>query len=161
MQPSSVGLKVFFSGCGFEFLWFFSRQVRPMPKNPWLPDLLCKHWITSSVWNFCCWVTDVPPHETSHSSDEQGETTAIRRLQKINDVSFWYNYATFNCLWSNWNSCLIFKCTDKIHKFLLLYFSVHNNILFYFFLSLRAGGILQILQSDWFRERVVFHNLTH
>ena len=26
MRPSSVGLKVFFSGCGFEFLWFFSRQ---------------------------------------------------------------------------------------------------------------------------------------
>ena len=26
MWPSSVGLKVFFSGCGFEFLWFFSRQ---------------------------------------------------------------------------------------------------------------------------------------
>ena len=26
----------------------------------------------------------------------------------------------------------------------------------YFFLSLRAGGILQILQSGWFRERAVF-----
>ena len=30
---------------------------------------------------------------------------------------------------------------------------------FYFFLSLRAGGILQILQSDWFRERAVFYDL--
>ena len=28
--------------------------------------------------------------------------------------------------------------------------------LFYFFLSLWAGGIQQILQSDWFRERAVF-----
>ena len=27
----------------------------------------------------------------------------------------------------------------------------------YIFLSLRAGGILQILQSDWFRERAVFY----
>ena len=26
MRPSSVGLKVFFSGCGFEFSWCFSRQ---------------------------------------------------------------------------------------------------------------------------------------
>ena len=25
----------------------------------------------------------------------------------------------------------------------------------YFFLSLQAGGILQILQSDWFREREI------
>ena len=28
-----------------------------------------------------------------------------------------------------------------------------------FFLSLRAGGILQILQSDWFRERAVFFTI--
>ena len=27
------------------------------------------------------------------------------------------------------------------------------------FLSLRAGGILQILQSGWFREQAVFHDL--
>ena len=31
--------------------------------------------------------------------------------------------------------------------------------MYYFFLSLRAGGILQILQSDWFRERVAFYDL--
>ena len=28
----------------------------------WLPDLLCKHWFTSSVWNFCRWGADVPPY---------------------------------------------------------------------------------------------------
>ena len=33
--------------------------------SPWLPDLLCKHWFASSVWNFCHWVADVPPCETS------------------------------------------------------------------------------------------------
>ena len=33
------------------------------------------------------------------------------------------------------------------------------NMVLYLFLSLRAGGILQILQSDWFRERAVFHDL--
>ena len=28
--------------------------------TPWLPDLLCKRWFASSVWNFCRWVADVP-----------------------------------------------------------------------------------------------------
>ena len=28
----------------------------------WLPDLLCKHWFTSSGWNFCRWGADVPPY---------------------------------------------------------------------------------------------------
>ena len=31
--------------------------------TPLLPDLLCKH--ESWVWNFCRWVADVPPRETS------------------------------------------------------------------------------------------------
>ena len=41
--------------------------------TPWLPELLCKHWFTSSVWNFCHWVADVPPRETSTAarSDEK------------------------------------------------------------------------------------------
>ena len=26
VRPSSIWLRVFFSGCGFEFSWFFSRQ---------------------------------------------------------------------------------------------------------------------------------------
>ena len=33
--------------------------------TPWLLDLLCKHWFISSLWNFCRWVADVPPRETS------------------------------------------------------------------------------------------------
>ena len=41
--------------------------------NPMATDLLRKHWFTSSVWNICCWVADVPPRETSQaaSSDEK------------------------------------------------------------------------------------------
>ena len=35
--------------------------------------------------------------------------------------------------------------------------SAHNS--FYFFSCLQACRILLILQSDWFRERVVFYNL--
>ena len=50
-------------------------------RTPWLPDLLFKHWFTSSVWNFCHWVTDVPLRETSLSSDERGETFVIHRLR--------------------------------------------------------------------------------
>ena len=37
-------------------------------------------------------------------------------------------------------------------------FTCENNM-FYFFLSLRAGGILQMLQPDWFRGRAVFYDL--
>ena len=32
-----------------------------IPMTTGLPDLLCKHWFTSSVWNF--WGPDVPPGE--------------------------------------------------------------------------------------------------
>ena len=31
----------------------------------WLPDLLCKHWLTSSVWSFCRCGADLPPGKTS------------------------------------------------------------------------------------------------
>ena len=45
--------------------------------------------------------------------------------------------------------------TEKIHvKLLQLMRQKINAIIF--FLSLRAGGIFQILQNDWFRERAVF-----
>ena len=38
--------------------------------------------------------------------------------------------------------------------------NTRNSIPFFIFcLSLRAGGILQIPQSDWFRERAVFYDL--
>ena len=64
----------------FEFCWSSLADERnTLPKStrkhvkldkfvfgiPWLPDLLCKHWFASSVWNFCHWVADVPPRETS------------------------------------------------------------------------------------------------
>ena len=37
---------------------------------------------TSSVGNFCRWVAEVPPRETSFGGDERGETSAVRRLEK-------------------------------------------------------------------------------
>ena len=67
----------------FEFCWSsFADEHNALPKltrrniklnkfafgTPWLLDLLCKHWFTSSVWNFCHWVADVPPCETSSTT---------------------------------------------------------------------------------------------
>ena len=43
-------------------------------ETPWPPDLSCKHWFTSSVWNFWCWVADVPPGEMSLA----GETAVFK-----------------------------------------------------------------------------------
>ena len=43
----------------------------------WLPDLLCKHWFTSSVRNFCHLVADVTSGEKSPSGEEQGETAVF------------------------------------------------------------------------------------
>ena len=83
----------------FEFCWSsFADEHNTFPKStrrnvtlnkfafgtPWLPDLLSKHRFTSSVWNICRWVADVPPREKSLSGDERGETSTVRRL-----LSFW------------------------------------------------------------------------
>ena len=45
--------------------------------TPWPPDLLCKHWFTSSVWNFCLWVADVHPCENIPSGGEWRETAVF------------------------------------------------------------------------------------
>ena len=37
---------------------------------------------TSSGRNFCRWVAEAPPRETSLNGDERGETSAARRLEK-------------------------------------------------------------------------------
>ena len=52
--------------------------------TPWLLDLLCKHWFASSVWNFCRWVTDVPPCETSPAakSEEKRMLSQARQRQR-------------------------------------------------------------------------------
>ena len=79
----------------FEFCFSsFANEHNTLPKSTrgneklnkfafgtaWLPDLSSKHWFTSSVWNFCRWVADVPPRETTLSGDERGETSAVRKL---------------------------------------------------------------------------------
>ena len=67
-------------GEAFEFCWSsLADKHNTLPKStrrnlkldilifgtPSLQDLLCKHWFAWSVWNFCCWVADVPPREMS------------------------------------------------------------------------------------------------
>ena len=66
----------------FEFCWsLFADEHKTLPKSTkrnvksnkfafgtlWLPDLLCKHWYTcaSLIRNFCHWIADVLPCETS------------------------------------------------------------------------------------------------
>ena len=70
----------------FEFCWSsLADEHTTLPKatrrhvkldkfvfgTPWLLDLFCKHWFASSVWNFCRWVADVPPRETSPAAKSE------------------------------------------------------------------------------------------
>ena len=63
----------------FKFCWSsFAEEHKTLPEStrriqksnkfsfgtPWLSDLLCKHWFTSSVWNFYRWGADVLLGET-------------------------------------------------------------------------------------------------
>ena len=50
----------------------------------WLLDLLCKHWCTSSVWNFCRWVADVRPRETSPAAKSKEKRLFCRLLHQGN-----------------------------------------------------------------------------
>ena len=87
--------------CSFEFCWSsFADKHNALPKltrrninlnkfafeTPGLSDILCKHWFTctSSVWNFCHWVTHVPPRETSPVARSEEKQLRFRRL------SFWH-----------------------------------------------------------------------
>ena len=70
----------------FEFcLSSFADEQNSLPKStrrnlklnkftfgtPWLWELLNKHWFVSSVWNFCRWVTDLPPCEMSPAAKSE------------------------------------------------------------------------------------------
>ena len=99
----------------FEFYWSsFADEHNTFPKStrrnvklnkfalrtPWLPDLLCKNWFTSSVWNFCGWVADVPPRETSPNGDKRLKFAGLRKIQrKVKNViaalrchGYWLQY---------------------------------------------------------------------
>ena len=88
MSSKTVNICGIYSSLGeaFEFCWSsLANEHNTLPKStrrhvkldkfvfgtPWLPDLLCKHWFASSVWNFCRWVADVPPRETSPAAKRE------------------------------------------------------------------------------------------
>ena len=55
----------------------------------WLPDLFYKHWFTSSAWNFCRCVADVPPRETSPA----GKSEEKRMFsQAIKNIVLWISW---------------------------------------------------------------------
>ena len=56
--------------------------------TPWLPDLLWKHWFTSSVWNFCRWVADVLPGETSLAARSKKKRLYSQANQVLDTLSF-------------------------------------------------------------------------
>ena len=69
--------------------------------TPWLPHLLCKHRFLSSVWNFCHWVADVPPCETSpagKSKEKQLFSQAIF-LPFTGQVQDCRKYPHAHCIW--------------------------------------------------------------
>ena len=82
-------------------------------ENPWLPDLLCKHWFTSSVWNFCRWVADVPPRETSLSGDEREETSAVRRLICTLSLCIHLSCSSFVFSSRQWSCITVFEARRK------------------------------------------------
>ena len=86
LQKSQCLLNILFSRRRiWVLLELVGRWTQKLPKStrrhvklykfvfvtPWLPDLLCKHWFASTVWNFCHWVADVPPRETSPAAKSE------------------------------------------------------------------------------------------
>ena len=51
----------------------------------------------SSVWNFYCSVADVPTRETSLSSDELGETSAVHRPLSMGKPVVSIQVVNFKC----------------------------------------------------------------
>ena len=58
--------------------------------TPWLLDLLCKHWFTSSVWNFCCWVADFPPRETSPPARKKKKPLFSQAMSATSFPTLWF-----------------------------------------------------------------------
>ena len=84
--------------------------------TPRLPDLLCKHWFTSSVCNFCRWIADVPPRETSPAA-RSGEK---RLFSQANSIPFNSSNVALNSKGLHQSSgkvnescCLLFPSSTK------------------------------------------------
>ena len=72
----------------------------------WPPDILRKHWFTASVWNFCRWVADVSPRETSPGAKSEEK----RLFSETRTTVTLMIYATFlyNDYWG-WNHLFLIE----------------------------------------------------
>ena len=87
----------------FEFCWSsFAGEHNTLVKStrrnvelnkfgcgtPWLPDILCKQRFMSSVWDFCHWVADVPPLETSPAAKSEEKRLFSSRLTFVKQLGW-------------------------------------------------------------------------
>ena len=94
----------------FEFCWSsLTDEHNTLPKPTrrhikldkfifgtlWLRDLLCKHWL----WNFCRWVADVPPRETSPAA--KGE-----EKQMFSQDTYYNSSQIFENVTAKWTFCV-------------------------------------------------------
>ena len=111
-QNSQYLWNIFFSGrSSWVLLELFADEHNTFPKltrrnvklnkfafrTPWLPDLLCKHWFLSSVWNFCRhWVAGIPPCESSKKQGQTAVFTGYRDTGQWETKPLWTtHYAKF------------------------------------------------------------------
>ena len=103
----------------FEFCWSsFADEHYTLPKstrrnltlnkfafrNPWLLDLLCKHWFTSSVCNFCHWVADDPTCKRSSAAKSEEKQPFSQPNNLGENALIFYQTIQTNSLT---------KCTEK------------------------------------------------
>ena len=80
---------------------------RNVKLNVFEPDLLSKHWFTSSVWNFCRWVADVPPRQTSPAAKSEEKrmfsqaTSSSSSLFYLFTGKYFYIEATYHNVGDN------------------------------------------------------------
>ena len=95
-------------------------------------------------------------HRIVHKSGKTG-LFAIFPVPLQNDIHVFTSFFCYSkeiCFIVFWLSKALHR-VNRAHRYVKI--CVINA--FYFFPSLRVGGILQILQSDWFRKRAVFYDI--
>ena len=116
-----------------------------LEKNIRLLKLPC--WIGRTEWSLLKHVKKV---YTLHGYKMRGHASSSSRMSSY----FWLVGAIFISLLAGYQDIKPFGIAKKCYFEEI--WSARSAFCTFFFLSSWAGGILQILQSDWFRERAVF-----
>ena len=92
--------------------WLEQYNRRPISAYDRIPERFPRHQsLWSSVWNFCRRVENVPPRETSHIGDEQGETSVFE--------GYWTSFKTlFRAKFTETNG--LNKIVDSRDKIVLI-----------------------------------------